>query len=465
MTDASRRTFLRTTAFAGLAAAAPRALAQTETVGRLPNIVWLIADDVGGGDLGCYGHPTLRTPNLDRMAGEGLRFTKAFVTTSSCSPSRASMFTGKYPHSTGAENLHDPLPAGQQTLAALLAPSGYYSGSAGKFHMGAEARKQFGRVLNGVSDWRDFLDNRPADRPFFLSVGFHDAHRPFDRGCADPPYTHGEVVVPPYLPDIPEAREEMAGYYDEITRMDAEIGKILDYLEENGLADDTLVVFASDNGMPFPRAKTTLYDSGIQTPMIMRWPGRVQPGLVYPGLVSTVDLAPTMLEAAKLERPADMQGISVIGQVRDPGANARNYIAAEKNWHDLDDHARAVRTSRFKYIRNSMPERPLENSADSSVAPLFQKMRQMRDAGTLTREQLLLFRSRRAEEELYDLAMDPMEFRNVAREPAYEDVLRQMAAVLDRWIEETDDIPPSKSLPDEFHPETGERIRPPHQNQ
>lgn len=460
----SRRSFLHTSFAVGASSIfAPPALAQMGAI--KPNMIWLIADDLGGKDLGCYGHPTLRTPNINRMAAEGLRFTHAFVTTSSCSPSRASMFTGKYPHSTGAENLHDPLPAEQRIVPELLRAADYYSGSVGKFHLGAVAAKKLDKIEDDLGAWKAFLDNRQKSKPFFLSIGFHDAHRPFDRGCIDQPYEHTEIMVPPYLPDIQEAREELAGYYDEITRMDGVIGEVLQYLEQHDLTKSTMIVFVSDNGMPFPRAKTTLYDSGIHTPLLMRMPGAIQAGMVYPSLVSTVDLAPTMLELAGVYIPPDVQGKSIIKQIYDPAFSRRDTVFAERNWHDLDDHSRAVRRYKVKYIRNSFPEKPLENSADSTVAPLFQKMREMRDAGTLTKEQMLVFRSRRAKEELYDLENDPWEFRNLAYDPAYQSALNTLRNDLDKWIAETQDIPPDKALPDEFHPETGERIRPAHQNQ
>ncbi|MBN2326666.1 MAG: sulfatase [Candidatus Omnitrophica bacterium] len=459
----NRRFFLQTSSIAA-AAGALSLTAPAESQDK-PNIIWLIADDVGSKEIGCYGHPTIRTPNIDRLAANGVRFTEAFVTASSCSPSRCSMFTGKFPHSTGAENLHDPLPADQVIVPELLASVGYYTGSVGKFHMGPHAEKKFDVVTGNVGDWKSFLDRRPKAKPFFLNVGFYDAHRTFDRGCVDPPYTHDDIVVPPYLPDIPEAREELAGFYDEITRMDGVIGEIVDALKKEGVLENTLIIFCGDNGMPFPRAKSTVYDSGIQTPLIIHYPRSIKSGQVNRCLASLVDVAPTSLEYAGVNVPEAMQGCSLVQEIADPSLHGAPYIFAEKNWHDLDDHSRAVRDHRYKYIRNAFPEKPLENSADSSVAPLFQKMRQMRDAGTLSKEAMLLFRSRRSPEELYDLENDPWEFHNLVNDPAYQNVLKRMRSALDKWIDDTKDIPPSKSYPDEFHPETGERIRPPHQNQ
>ncbi len=428
-----------------------------------PNIVWLIADDVSPQEFGCYGHPTIRTPHIDRLAREGARFSRAYVTTSSCSPSRASLFTGKYPHSTGAENLHDPLPEDQAVLSELLAQRGYYSGSVGKFHMGSATSKKFDRVLKRVEDWRPFLDERPAGRPFFLSVGFHDAHRPFERGCVDPPHAPADVTVPPYLPDTPEVREDLAAFYDEISRMDEVVGALTQALESEGILENTLIVFLGDNGMPFPRAKTTLYESGIQTPLIVHWPRAFEAGRVDCGLTSLVDLAPTMLDAGGVAVPDAMQGRSLIQRLRNPGRPGRRYVFAEKNWHDMDDHSGAVTDGRYKYIRNAYPDRPLPTATDCINSPTFKTMKAMRDAGTLSDEAMLLFRSRRAVEELYDLEYDAMEFHSLAGDPAYGRVLERLRKALDRWVEETQDVSPSEALPDEFDPETGKRIHPPHQ--
>jgi N-sulfoglucosamine sulfohydrolase len=460
----SRRQMLQTTLLAAPALAAVNSNAQNSDTDH-PNIIWLIADDVGAEDIACYGHPTIRTPHLDRLAQNGIRFTNAFVTTSSCSPSRASTFTGKYPHATGAENLHDPLPAEQKILPECLREVGYYSGSVQKWHLGAAAQKKLDFFSNKLEDWKTFLKERPKDRPFFLSVGFTDAHRPFDRGCIPEPYSHDEIVVPPYLPDIPIVREHLAGFYDEITRMDGVIGEIVAALEQLGILENTMIIFFGDNGKPFPRAKSTLYDSGIHTPLIVHYPRRINTKMEYHGLVSLVDLAPTLLRISGLPIPEEMQGRSLLEQIHENSSGAREYIFAESNWHDFDDHVRAVRDQRYKYIRNYFPEKPLETSADSGATEMFEEIRKMRDAGTLTREQMLLFRARRAPEELYDLNGDPNEFRNLAYEPAYQKVLQRMRQVLNQWEKETADISPSKALPDEFHPETGERIRPPHQEQ
>ncbi len=442
---------------AGLAAASGLRAARGETTAP-PNILWIIADDVGPLELGCYGHPAIRTPRLDRLAREGLLFSNAFVTTSSCSPSRSSLFTGKYPHSTGAENLHDPLPVEQTIVPELLKAHGYWTANVAKCHLGGPAQQKFDKLYGKIGMWADFFDERPKGKPFFLAVGFHDAHRPFERDCIAPPYTLDQITVPPYLPDTPEVREDLAGFYDEITRMDETIGAILQRCEQEGILENTFVMFLGDNGPPFPRAKTTLYDSGIATPLVCYWPKHLPAGQRYGGLVSAVDIAPATLEAAGVPVPEAMQGISLWKQVENPRQFGRDYIYAEKNWHDLDDHSRAVRDTRFKYIRNAYHEKPLRPAADVARSPSFQKMRELRDAGELRPEAMLHFRNRRAPEELYDLDVDAMEFHNVAGEPAYRPVLERMRAALDRWIEDTDDIAPEDTRPDKFDPETGERL-------
>lgn len=453
-----RRSFLATGAGAVAATAAVPQASFGAQQGR-PNILMLIADDVSQYDLGCYGHPTICTPNLDTIAHSGVRFMKAFVTTSSCSPSRSSVFTGRYPHATGAEDLHRPLPAEQKIIPELLAPAGYFTGNSGKFHLGKASANKLDRIYNKVEDWRRFFDDRPKNQPFFLAVGFHDAHRPYQEGTIQNPHKPEDAIVPPYLADDPVIRKDLAMYYDEIARLDMEAGLLMDRLKEDGVFENTLVLFWGDNGMPFPRAKTTIYDSGIGTPLIAHQPGHIPAGSVDYGLASTVDIAPTFLEIAGVPIPDTMQGRSMKERFLKPNSSARTEIFAERNWHDFDDHSRAVRTERYKYIRNAYPEKPLSSAADVLRSPSGRRMKELRDAGQLTREQLLPYRDHRAPEELYDLYYDPHEFHNLANEPAYQSVLGRLRKLLDNWLRETEDVSVERRLPDEFNRNTGERIR------
>ena len=251
------------------------------------------------------------------------------------------------------------------------------------------------------------------------------------------------MVVPPYLPDHPLIRQDLALYYDEVTRFDSHVGEILTELSRQGVLDSTLIVYVSDNGMPFPRAKTTLYDSGIRTPMIARLPGIVPAGSVQKGLFSVVDLAPTLLDVAGY-RLDSAQGASAADMLRNPEAPGREAIYAEANWHDFEQFTRAVRTQRFLLVRNYYWKKPLWNSVDSINSITWSGYLQAQRAGRLTEAQEFLFREPRPYEELYDLQVDPMSLRNLSDDPAYADDLSRLRTLLDNWRVDTEDTMPAE---------------------
>lgn len=455
-----------------------------------PNIILIIADDLAVQDLGCYGHPTLKTPNIDRLANEGMRFTRAFVTASSCSPSRASLLTGRFPTRTDAEELHWPLPDGQPDFVSELRASGYWAAAAGKWHLGESAKQRFDVVLeadpagyqlspnakagddnkievaagadpSGCGDWLRTLRERPADKPFFLWLASLDPHRDYEN-FADNPTSPDDVVVPPYLPDDAELRRDLALYYDEIERLDGFVGQILDELDRQSLTDNTLVVFMSDNGRPFPREKNTLYDTGIHTPLLMRWPQHVKPS-VCGSLVSSVDLSGTFLAIAggkRWPRPAhDLQPLF-------DGSEQviRKFTFAEKNWHDYAGRSRAVRDLRYKYIHNEYPDLPNTPPADVVRSLSYRAMQKLLGADKLTANQLDCFIKPRPVEELYDTELDPYELNNVANDPAYAEHLKRLRKRLVVWKRDNRDTPPAELSADEFDRESGaplpNRIRP-----
>jgi N-sulfoglucosamine sulfohydrolase len=462
-----------------------------EAAGR-PNIIVMIADDLGQDDCGAYGHPSIRTPNLDKLAREGMRFDRAFVMASSCSPSRSSMLTGRYPHNTGAAELHQPLPPDQVTFAEKLKAAGYWTAAAGKWHLGAAAKGRFDLVRevgtsgfqlpagpaakaqsaaqdamglqSGCDQWVPVLQDRPRDRPFFLWLAAVDPHRDYRQGAIPRPHRPEDAVVPPYLPDVPEVRKDLALYYDEIARLDSHVGAVMAELERQGEAGNTLVLFLSDNGRPFPRCKTTLYDSGIRTPWIVRWPGHVEPGSRCASLVNTIDIAPTVLTLAGLQPGPTIQGKDISPLLKDPNAKVHDLLFAERNWHDFTARGRAVRSERFKYIRNDDSTMPLTPPADAVRSPTFQAMRRLRDQGRLTAAQRACFVHPRPAEELYDVEADPHELHNLAGDPTFATVLAEMRRALADWERQTEDLVPAKRNPDEFDRETGEplpnRVRP-----
>jgi N-sulfoglucosamine sulfohydrolase len=429
-------------------AAAPAAIAQSPGAER-PNIIVFVGDDLGWRDLGVYGNRFVRTPNIDGLARSGLRVKLAFGTSPQCSPSRISMLSGKYSHTTRTEDLHTPLPEGEQILPSLLQRQGYFTGSMAKTHVGANAERQFQWYSPDIVDSFPAFVQAAGARPFFLWVGFHEPHRPY-RDSVPRLHSANRVALAPYLADTPETRTDLARYYDAIAAMDRQIGLMLAELERRKLTENTLVVFLSDNGAPFPREKGTLYDSGTRTPLILSWPRVIRKGQVYQqGLVSTVDLSSTLLElAGAAPRP---RASSFAALLADPATYVGSeYVFSERNWHDCDEHQRAVRSARFKLIRtDAYTELPLCTAADIGGSASFQALRAGARAGRLTAAQGRLFEAPRARLELYDLAADPWELRNVADDARYAGEVRELARVLQTWMEGTDDFPAAYRMRDD----------------
>ncbi len=412
-----------------------------------PNILIFVADDAGWRDFGAYGNETIQTPNIDGLAEGGLLFEQAFLTTAQCSPSRISILTGRYPHATGAEDLHMPLPEGSRIVPGYLNDKGYYTGHMRKTHYGPHADAQFewyGEDL--AKDFPSFLE-AAKDKPFFLWVGFQDPHRTY----GDAPVRHDpqDVFVPPYLTDTPETRADLARYYDEISRMDGQIGRFMKELERRKEQENTLVIFLSDNGAPFPRAKGTVYDAGVRTPLIFHWPDRIKAGSRYSGLASVIDLAPTLLRLADHPVPENMQGKSILPVLFDQSLPGREFVFSERNWHDCDEHIRSLRTNRYRLVRNAYIELPHGTPADIGGSPSFRSLIQRKQEGKLTHAQSQLFTVPRPRIELYDLKEDPWEVNNLAAHPDYWKKARELAEVLDSWINRTGDFPPYRRIRDD----------------
>ena len=294
-----------------------------------PNFIIMIGDDVAWNDHGSYGHPHIQTPHTDQLAREGMRFDAAFLSISSCSPSRCSIMTGRYPHSTGAGELHQPLPASQVMFPGLLKKRGYYTAAAGKWHLGNTAKAAFDRIEggrpSGCERWVTVLKERPRDKPFFLWLAASDAHRDYQAGAIPRPHKNKDVIVPPYLPDVPDTRKDLALYYDEVSRLDSYVGKVMAELRKQGVDKNTFVLYMSDNGRPFPRCKTTIYDSGVKTPFIVRWPARVKAGSINANLVSSVDIASTIMELAGDKKSTTFQGRSFVPTLDDATQKVRDH--------------------------------------------------------------------------------------------------------------------------------------------
>lgn len=424
------------------------------------NFIVFIADDAAWNDSAPYGNNVIKTPNINKLGEEGVVFNNAFLTTSSCSPSRCSILTGRYPHSTGAPELHMPLPHDQLLFAGELQKAGYYTAVAGKYHIG-DPRPEFDSIYggspSGCENWVRALQNRPKDKPFFLWLAAMDPHRTYKPNTIPEPHRPQDVIVPPYLPDADSTRKDLALYYDEISRLDSYLGKVMQLLKEQGEDENTLVIYMTDNGRPFPRCKTRMYDSGIKTPFIVRWPEKIQKGRTD-ALVSSIDIAPTFCELAGVDLPEVFQGVSFVPVLNDYSAKTRDYIVGEHNWHDYQAYERAIRNHQFLYIRNTFPELNASPPADAVGSLTYQEMIKMQKAGELNENQLDCFIVPRAAEELYDVEKDPYQFKNLAENQEYKDALNKMRDLLDNWIEEYNDTIPKNPTPDKFDRWTGKRL-------
>jgi N-sulfoglucosamine sulfohydrolase len=438
-----------------------------------PNIVLIVADDVSWNDIGAYGHPTIKTPRLDRMAEGGIRFDNAYLTASSCSPSRSSIITGRYPHNTGAEQLHWALPGSQVTFTEKLMEAGYWTGMAGKWHLGDEVRDRFDVVLEkeyedgtptGAEDWVTLLKARQKEKPFFLWLAAWDAHRPFFEEDLPVRHSREDVVLPPYYPATETYLDDFLEYYDEIARFDLSVGAVLDELDVQGVGDNTLVIVIADNGRPYARDKATMYDSGMKTPFIARWPVGIRAGSVSESIVSVIDLAPTFLELADTPAPEMFEGRSMTELFENPDTPFRSFAASERNWHDFEDHGRSVRTKRFRYIRNHYNDLPATPSGDTVYHKTWWELVRLNEQGALNDQQGRPFRAPRPKEELYDMEADPLSLHNLAEDPDYQTILANHRKLLDTWMEETGDFIPSIRTPDDFDRLNGKptkhRLRP-----
>lgn len=408
----------------------------------LPNIVFLFSDDQSMPDLGAYGNSAIHTPNLDRMAEEGIKFNRAYVPTSQCSPTRAAILTGRSPHEVGASRLHVNVPREVTSLIELLNEKGYFTGAYRKVHQD-NIKSEFDFYGGRKEALPSFFNERPKDKPFFLWFGSRDPHRPYNSGEYDYLHDPDEVIVPDYLPDTEAVRKDIANYYNEITRFDRESGEIMKLLEEQGLSENTMVVMSSDNGMPFPRAKATLYEAGIHVPLLIKWPEQVEGGETSDALVSLTDLTPTWLEAAGIPVPAEMGGPSLIPLLKGDQKEAREYIFAERNWHDNWDPMRAVVGKRYKLIQNYRPKVKTLHTLDRLYSPTWDEFERLNNENKLNDRLQWYFASSKPPVEFYDLENDPGEWNNLATNPEYDSLITEYQQILGEWMNQTHDFLPA----------------------
>lgn len=426
---------------------------------RPPNVLLAIADDWSFPHAGIYGDPTVSTPNFDRIAREGVRFTRAFAAAPSCTPSRAALLTGQAVHRLEeGGNLHGFLPKSYAVYPDLLEEAGYVVGFTGK-GWGPGRFEPGGRTKNPAgprfTSFDEFMQNRARGTPFCFWFGSQDPHRPYEPGTGAKSGMKPEPVrLPRFLPDRVEVRQDLLDYYFEVQRFDRDLGRIIETLERAGELENTIVIVTSDNGMPFPRAKATVYDGGARVPLAVRWPGVARAGQVVESLVSLTDLAPTILEGAGSKPLAVMTGRSLLPLLRGESPSGRDRVFIERERHanvrrgDLSYPVRAIRTQEYLYIRNFRPDRwpagdperyfAVGPFGDIDGGPTKSLLLDRRSDGTIA-SFFRLATAKRPAEELYDLKRDPDQVENVAGQAAHLDVQRRLRADLDRWLRETGD--------------------------
>ena len=418
--------FIVPLAFAGCCS-----LALAEDADPRPNILWISCEDISP-HLGCYGDHFADTPNLDRLAAQGVRFTNCCSHAGVCAISRSGIITGMYPVSIGSQHMRSRIvpPPRVKCFTEYLRAAGYYCTNRSKADYNFEPPLTAWDENNAKStDWR----GRAKGQPFFCVINLTITHESQIRAKYDS-LTHdpAKVTLPPYIPDTPVTRRDRARYYDLVTKMDRQAGEILDRLEADGLAENTIVMFWSDHGEGLPRGKRWLYDSGIRVPLIVRWPGREKPASVREDLVAFVDFAPTVLTLAGVAPPKHMQGRVFLG---DKTAAQPEYLFGHRDRMDETyDIIRAVRSRRFKYLRNFETRRPYGQHIDyMDQMPTMIEMRRLHAEGALTGAQAQYFRTTKPAEELFDLEADPYEIANVADRPEHAETLAKMRTALEEW--------------------------------
>ncbi len=418
----------------------------TSTIKSQPNIVWIMLEDWGT-QLSCYNEPGIETPHIDNFAQQGIMYTKCFSTSPVCSPSRSAMMTGYYQNYIGAEQHRTaakfgfkkkPLPYGIKPITQLLSEKGYFT----CLMLDKKTDLNFlyeGDLFQGT-DW----NQRDKNQPFFAQITFQKTHRPWKRDSIDP-IDITEVRLPPYYPQTDLAKRDWANGLEAMQVTDREVKTVLDRLKEEGLYENTIVFIMGDNGRCMPRGKQFLYDGGIQVPLIVRWPEKIENNQVSDALVSTLDITRTILEAASVKTTTQLHGKNLFG---DDLAN-REYIFASRDKMDSTyDAMRTIRSKKYKLIHNLLPERPYcqYNKYKEAYYPVLAELNIMNLKGELNPELRQFMSDSKPEFELYDLMTDPWELNNLAGNATYDSIQKALLTELNKWRAEVKD----KGVSEEF---------------
>ena len=444
----NRRSFLKSIGASAGAVAVAGNVAHAASKTERPNLLLYVVDDQGTNDAGCYGNLVIRTPGLDALAAAGTRFTHGFCTTASCSASRSVLLTGMHNHANGQYGHahgynHFVSHPDIETLPVMLAQAGYRSACAGKYHVAPESAYHFGQYIRGggpaqmAKKCNSFIES--DEEPFFLYFCTTEPHRPFHREGSTP-VTPEEVIVPDYLPDSPECREELAQYYMSVERADNGLVQLIGQLKAAGKWDNTVIIYLSDNGIAFPGAKTTLYEPGMRLPCVVRDPAQEKKGLVCDAMVTWADITPTLLDYANATpKEPKFQGRSFRVVVGEEETDGWDEIYASHTFHEITMYypMRVVRTRRYKLLWNIAYGLDYPFASDLWASSTWQGVLERGEKvyGKRSVEAYL----HRPEFELYDLKTDPDEIVNLANDPAYAEILRDLKRKLKRFQKRTKD--------------------------
>ncbi len=438
-----RRQLLAAAPAAVLAACSTSREASKAPPARARNLLVVLADDLSGADLGCYGSTNVRTPNVDALAARGMLFERAYTAVGVCQPSRSSLYTGLYPTAHGALGF-GPIAPGVATWPQMLGEAGVVTAMIGKLDVDPLEQFPFEHLVRSKdlesrrdsAVWRRELASflgAFGERRFAAVIALTDPHRPFDEEPGRAPHTAPEALsVPGFLWDAPGVRADLAAYYDCVARLDQTVGELMEALRVAGRADDTLVVFTSDNGAAFPFAKATLYEAGVRMPLIAAGPG-VRAGARNGDFASLLDLLPTALEQFGAP-PRALDGRSLLAALRgDESSAPQHFVSMQtENNRERSAPARALHTRRFKYIRNLTPEVAMVSNVVNHTASWEAGLALARDDERVkARMQSYLYRPA---EELFDLERDPCELENLAARPEHAERLAAMRAELRAWL-------------------------------
>ena len=434
--EMNRRRFLHVAAGA---TAASLAATQGCAPKKKPNILWLISEDISP-DIGCYGNDLVKSPNIDGLAAQGIRFDNAFASCPVCSPSRSAFMTGMYQTFIGAHNhrtfAKKPLPEPVQVITHYFRKAGYFVSNGAGLNIERPGKTDWnfepGEEAFDGTDW----SQRANGQPFFHQINFRLTHRVFERD-PDNPIHPDDVELPPYYPDHPITRRDWADYLESLQVLDKEVGSVLKRLEDEGLSDSTIIFYFGDHGRPHVRGKQWLYQGGIRVPLIVRFPDGRRAGTTSDALVSLIDLAPTAMKLADIDPPSHLQGRDFLGFW---SRKRKEIFAARDRCDGTVDRIRCVRTKRYKLIQNFYPERPYSqfNGYKKHQYPIVTLMKALHEKGELTPAQELYWAATRPKYELYDIQADPYEITNVADDPDFADVKKKLIAKLDQWLVEYD---------------------------